>query len=73
MTSYRYYYRRKPDKDKVIAGYKAALNNPNTTKEGRSHARKQLILKGRFKEAFTSRSLSTRIRSALGLRAKRRR
>ncbi|KAJ9476627.1 hypothetical protein PHBOTO_000280 [Pseudozyma hubeiensis] len=62
-----------PDKERVIAGYVSALNNPSTTREGRAHARKQLLKKGHIKDAFFSTSVNTRIRRMLGLRAKRRR
>ncbi|SNX81890.1 uncharacterized protein MEPE_00595 [Melanopsichium pennsylvanicum] len=61
------------DKQRVIAGYKAALNNPSTTSEGRAHACKQLLKKGHIRDALFSTSFDTRLRRMLGLRAKRRR
>lgn len=36
-------HKRHPDKQRQVAGWKAALNNPSTTKEGRRHARKMLL------------------------------
>ncbi|KAE8209987.1 hypothetical protein CF327_g6086 [Tilletia walkeri] len=61
----------KKDKDRRVAGWKAALNNPNTTAEGRSHARKNLLMRGHFKDAFFSSSFDTKFRRAFGLRAKK--
>ncbi|CAD6891485.1 unnamed protein product [Tilletia controversa] len=60
----------KKDKNRRVAGWKAALNNPNTTNEGRSHARKQLLMRGHVKDALFSSSFSTKLRRAFGLRAK---
>lgn len=32
------------DKDRVAGGYKAALSNPRTSREGRKHAKRELKL-----------------------------
>ncbi|KAK0552638.1 hypothetical protein OC846_002811 [Tilletia horrida] len=61
----------KKDKDHRIAGWKAALNNPNTTSEGRSNARRNLLMRGHVKDAFFSSSFDTKFRRMFGLRAKR--
>ncbi|KAL9934104.1 hypothetical protein V8E36_007186 [Tilletia maclaganii] len=60
----------KKDKDRRIAGWKAALNNPNTGSEARAKARRNLLMRGHVKDAFFSTSFNTKIRRALGLRAK---
>jgi len=52
-------------------GYKAALANPNTTHEGRKHAKHELKRMGRGNEAHVS--MGTRIKRALGIRSTRRR
>ncbi|CAO1631930.1 unnamed protein product [Sympodiomycopsis kandeliae] len=66
-------HRHFPDKQRQVAGWKAALNNPSTTSEARWHARKSLLFKGHVKDAlFTHASFNTRVRRVLGLRAKRR-
>ncbi|CEL57848.1 hypothetical protein RSOLAG1IB_02592 [Rhizoctonia solani AG-1 IB] len=53
------------------AGYKAALSNPNTTHEGRKHAKRELRRMGRGNETHVS--LGTRIKRALGIRSTPRR
>ncbi|KAG9127863.1 hypothetical protein FRC07_008309 [Ceratobasidium sp. 392] len=52
-------------------GYKAALSNPNTTHEGRQHAKRELKRMGRGRETHVS--LATRIKRTLGIRSSRRR
>ncbi|QRV76645.1 Conidiation protein 6 [Ceratobasidium sp. AG-Ba] len=52
-------------------GYKAALSNPNTTHEGRRHAKRELKRMGRGNEAHVS--MGTRIKRALGIRSSPRR
>lgn len=59
--------------DYLSPHFQAALNNPNTTKEARAHARKELLLRFHIKDAFFSTSMNTRIRRAFGLQAKRKR
>ncbi|EIM88381.1 uncharacterized protein STEHIDRAFT_167684 [Stereum hirsutum FP-91666 SS1] len=55
------------DRDRVAGGYKAALANPNTTKEGRQHAKYELERMGRGREAHVP--LMTKIKRALGIRS----
>ncbi|PWN90124.1 hypothetical protein FA10DRAFT_266626 [Acaromyces ingoldii] len=43
MAKYRSHQRKIP-KERRVAGWKAALNNPSTSSEGRSHARRQLLM-----------------------------
>ncbi|PWN39145.1 hypothetical protein IE81DRAFT_318359 [Ceraceosorus guamensis] len=69
MAKYRS-HKRKIDKDRQLAGWRSALNNPSTTSAGRSHARKQLLMRGHVGDALFSTSINTRIRRMLGLRAK---
>ncbi|CAO1635262.1 unnamed protein product [Jaminaea pallidilutea] len=64
-------HKRTVSKERQVAGWKAALNNPSTTSDGRRHARLMLFKKGHIKAALlTHASLDTRIRRMLGLRAK---
>ncbi|KDQ08386.1 hypothetical protein BOTBODRAFT_37963 [Botryobasidium botryosum FD-172 SS1] len=56
--------------DRRAAGLKAALHNPNTTHEGREEAKRELRMMGRGNEAHGHPSLSSRIRSMLGIRSK---
>ncbi|PWN26258.1 hypothetical protein BDZ90DRAFT_222026 [Jaminaea rosea] len=65
-------HKRKVPKERQVAGWKAALNNPSTSSDGRWHARKMLLMKGHIGDAlFTHASMGTRVRRVLGLRAKR--
>jgi len=59
------------DKDRVAGGYKAALSNPNTSREGRKHAKRELKLMGRGNETHVS--LMTKIKRTLGIRSTPRR
>ncbi|KAJ7067910.1 hypothetical protein C8F01DRAFT_1116184 [Mycena amicta] len=59
---HRGFYRRDPDR--VAGGYKAALANPNTTREGRRHAKAELHAMGRSSHV----SFMTKLRRALGIR-----
>ncbi|KAJ3899000.1 hypothetical protein F5879DRAFT_550928 [Lentinula edodes] len=63
----RYYHRRDPDH--VAGGYRAALANPNTTSEGRRHAKHELRAMGRS----THVPLMTKIKRTLGIRSTPRR
>ncbi|KAI0688544.1 hypothetical protein BC835DRAFT_1238927, partial [Cytidiella melzeri] len=53
------------DPDRVAGGYKAALANPNTTRQGRKHAEHELKAMGRGREAHVP--IMTRIKRALGI------
>ncbi|THU91970.1 hypothetical protein K435DRAFT_673026 [Dendrothele bispora CBS 962.96] len=57
------------DRDRVAGGYKAALANPNTTHEGRKHAKHELRRMGRS----THVPLMTKIKRTLGIRSSPRR
>ncbi|KAI0796489.1 hypothetical protein C8Q75DRAFT_802185 [Abortiporus biennis] len=59
------------DPDRVAGGYKAALSNPNTTRSGRKHAKRELKSMGRSRETHVP--IMTKIRRALGLRSTPRR
>ncbi|KAF7301622.1 hypothetical protein MIND_00727700 [Mycena indigotica] len=59
---HRAFYRRDPDR--VAGGYKAALANPNTTRQGRKHAKAELHAMGRSSHV----SFMTKVRRALGIR-----
>ncbi|CAE7062228.1 unnamed protein product [Rhizoctonia solani] len=63
------FHRKNPNRR--AAGYKAALSNPNTTHQGRKHAKRELKRMGRGNEAHVS--LGTRIKRALGIRSTPRR
>ncbi|KAH7344864.1 hypothetical protein B0J17DRAFT_712501 [Rhizoctonia solani] len=63
------FHRKSPNRR--AAGYKAALSNPNTTHEGRKHAKRELKRMGRGNEAHVS--LGTKIKRALGIRSTPRR
>ncbi|PWN37605.1 uncharacterized protein FA14DRAFT_142027 [Meira miltonrushii] len=71
MAQYRSHKRKIP-KERRVGGWRSALNNPGTSKEGRAHARRQLILHGHVIDAFTSTTMNTRVRRWLGLRARHR-
>ena len=58
---------REAHNDRVAAGYKAALTNPNTTRRGREHAKHELERMGRGREAHVP--LMTRVKRALGIRS----
>ncbi|KAI0069182.1 hypothetical protein BV25DRAFT_112401 [Artomyces pyxidatus] len=55
------------DRDRVAGGYKAALANPNTTRDGRRRAKWELRRMGRGNEAHVS--LMTKIKRTLGIRS----
>ncbi|VDC06244.1 unnamed protein product [Peniophora sp. CBMAI 1063] len=55
------------DPDRVAGGYKAALANPNTTHQGRKHAKWELRRMGRGNEAHVP--LMTKIKRTLGIRS----
>jgi len=59
------------DKDRVAGGFKAALSNPNTTREGRKHAKRELQLMGRGYEAHVP--FMTKVKRTLGIRTTPRR
>ncbi|KAF9059725.1 hypothetical protein BDP27DRAFT_1282293 [Rhodocollybia butyracea] len=61
----RYYH----SKDHVAAGYKAALANPNTTSQGRRHAKEELRAMGRS----THVPFMTKVKRTLGIRSTPRR
>ncbi|CUA76838.1 hypothetical protein RSOLAG22IIIB_02314 [Rhizoctonia solani] len=63
------FHRKNPNRR--AAGYKAAPPNPNTTHEGRKHAKRELKRMGRGSETHVS--LGTRIKRALGIRSTPRR
>ncbi|TFK99110.1 hypothetical protein BDV98DRAFT_571687 [Pterulicium gracile] len=60
---HRRFYRK--DRDRVAGGYKAALSNPHTTKDGRSHAKHELHKMGRSSHV----PLMTKIKRTLGIRS----
>ncbi|KZV71412.1 hypothetical protein PENSPDRAFT_630319 [Peniophora sp. CONT] len=60
-------FRLRKDPDRVAGGYKAALANPNTTHEGRKHAKWELRRMGRGNEAHVP--LMTKIKRTLGIRS----
>ncbi|KAM5534869.1 hypothetical protein V8D89_011424 [Ganoderma adspersum] len=66
MSRFRSRFGRK-DPDRVAGGFKAALANPNTTRSGRKHAKRELKLMGRGDEAHVS--LMTKIKRTLGIRS----
>ncbi|KAK7695587.1 hypothetical protein QCA50_000223 [Cerrena zonata] len=68
--SHRTRFGRK-DPDRVAGGYKAALSNPNTTRSGRKHAKRELGVMGRSGE--TKVPLMTKIKRTLGIRSTPRR
>ncbi|KAL5527550.1 hypothetical protein ACEPAG_6351 [Sanghuangporus baumii] len=58
------------DPDRRAGGYKAALHNPNTTREGRKQAKRELRAMGRGNEAHGHPSLSSRIKRMFGIRSR---
>ncbi|KAL5487881.1 hypothetical protein ACEPAI_5989 [Sanghuangporus weigelae] len=58
------------DPDRRAGGYKAALHNPNTTSEGRQHAKHELRTMGRGNEAHGHPSLKSRIKHMFGIRSR---
>ncbi|KAH8118518.1 hypothetical protein DFH11DRAFT_678844 [Phellopilus nigrolimitatus] len=58
------------DPDRQAGGYKAALHNPNTTHEGRRHAKHELREMGRGREAHGHPSLKSRIRHMFGMHSR---
>jgi len=59
------------DRDRVSGGYRAALSNPNTTREGRKRAKTELRMMGRGDETHVS--FMTKIKRSLGIRSSPRR
>jgi len=59
-----HFFRR--DKDRVAGGYKAALSNPHTTRDGRRHAKRELKLMGRGNETHVP--FMVKVKRALGIR-----
>ncbi|KAG1773855.1 hypothetical protein EDD22DRAFT_3591 [Suillus occidentalis] len=55
------------DKNRVAGGYKAALSNPRTTRQGRKHAKQELRAMGRDRE--THLPFMTKVKRALGIRS----
>ncbi|KII95945.1 hypothetical protein PLICRDRAFT_87253 [Plicaturopsis crispa FD-325 SS-3] len=70
-TTTSHHHHHESHRDHQAAGYKAALSNPNTTRSGRQHAKHELKLMGRGREAHVP--LMTKIRRALGIRSTPRR
>ncbi|KAL0949007.1 hypothetical protein HGRIS_009106 [Hohenbuehelia grisea] len=68
-TTHRRFYRK--DRDRVAGGYKAALSNPHTTRQGRHHAKHELRRMGRGNETHVP--MMTKIKRALGIRSSHRR
>ncbi|KAL5530253.1 hypothetical protein ACEPAF_6510 [Sanghuangporus sanghuang] len=58
------------DPDRRAGGYKAALHNPNTTGQGRKHAKHELRAMGRGNEAHGHPSLTSRIKHMFGIRSR---
>ncbi|KIM83876.1 hypothetical protein PILCRDRAFT_818886 [Piloderma croceum F 1598] len=58
-------------KDNVAGGYKAALSNPNTTREGRKRAKMELRMMGRGNETHVP--FMTKVKRTLGIRSSPRR
>ncbi|CAG7851531.1 SubName: Full=Uncharacterized protein {ECO:0000313/EMBL:CCA67445.1} [Serendipita indica DSM 11827] len=61
----RHFFRKRVNPDQRAAGLKAALANPNTTREGRQEAKMELHSMGRSAHV----PLSTRIKRTLGIRS----
>jgi len=59
------------DQDRMAGGYKAALSNPNTTRDGRKRAKMELKSMGRGNEAHVS--FLTKVKRSLGIRSSPRR
>ncbi|KIY71829.1 hypothetical protein CYLTODRAFT_486941 [Cylindrobasidium torrendii FP15055 ss-10] len=57
------WHRKNPDR--VAAGYKASLSNPNTTSTGRKHAKHELHKMGRSAHV----PFSVKVKRALGIRS----
>ncbi|KAG2148067.1 hypothetical protein DEU56DRAFT_783985 [Suillus clintonianus] len=55
------------DKNRVAGGYKAALSNPRTSRQGRKHAKQELRAMGRERE--THLPFMTKVKRALGIRS----
>ncbi|THG95312.1 hypothetical protein EW145_g7981 [Phellinidium pouzarii] len=62
------FHRANPDHR--AGGYKAALHNPNTTHEGRTHAKHELREMGRGNEAHGHPSFKSRLRHMFGIRSR---
>ncbi|KAF8911915.1 hypothetical protein CPB85DRAFT_1194457, partial [Mucidula mucida] len=63
-THRRHFWQRK-DRDRVAGGYKAALTNPNTTHDGRKHAKHELHKMGRSSHV----PFMTKVKRTLGIRS----
>ncbi|KAI0253143.1 hypothetical protein BJV78DRAFT_1105527, partial [Lactifluus subvellereus] len=59
------------NRERVAGGYHAALVNPNTTREGRRHAKWELRRMGRADEAHVP--FMTKVKRTLGIRSTPRR
>ncbi|KZV91531.1 hypothetical protein EXIGLDRAFT_769776 [Exidia glandulosa HHB12029] len=57
-----FFGRPKVARERRAAGLKAALHNPNTTHDGRKHAKHELRAMGRGREAHGHPSLGSRLR-----------
>ncbi|KAH9983469.1 hypothetical protein BJV74DRAFT_617005 [Russula compacta] len=55
------------NRDRVAGGYRAALVNPNTTRRGRRHAKRELRRMGRGDEAHVP--FMTKVKRTLGIRS----
>ncbi|KAL5508087.1 hypothetical protein ACEPAH_5705 [Sanghuangporus vaninii] len=55
------------DPDRRAGGYKAALHNPNTTRDGRKHAKHELRTMGRGNEAHGHPSFKSRVKRMFGI------
>ncbi|KAH7916703.1 hypothetical protein BJ138DRAFT_1175564 [Hygrophoropsis aurantiaca] len=60
-----------PDRDRVAGGYKSALTNPRTTRDGRKHAKHELRRMGRDRDTHVP--FITKVKRALGIRSTPRR
>ncbi|KAJ7579688.1 hypothetical protein C8J56DRAFT_867667 [Mycena floridula] len=64
----RHFWQRR-DRDRVAGGYKAALANPNTTRQGRKHAKHELHAMGKSAHV----PFMTKVKRTLGIRSSPRR
>ncbi|KAF9057768.1 hypothetical protein BJ165DRAFT_1521119 [Panaeolus papilionaceus] len=60
------FFHRK-NKNRVAGGYKSALSNPNTTRNGRKRAKKELRFMGRPQETHVP--FMTKVKRTLGIRS----
>ncbi|KAG7096860.1 hypothetical protein E1B28_004268 [Marasmius oreades] len=68
-TPRRRHFWHRADKDRVAGGYKAALSNPRTTRDGRKHAKHELRKMGRSPHV----PFMTKVKRTLGIRSTPRR